>query len=44
MATPEGATIAGIYMEGPYINPNFGSMNNMKGVKHPDLLELIPEH
>ena len=25
MATPEGASIAGIYMEGPYINPNYGS-------------------
>ncbi len=44
MATPEGATIAGIYMEGPYINPGFGSMNNMKGVEQPKLLEPIPEH
>ena len=25
MATPEGTNIAGIYMEGPYINPNYGS-------------------
>ena len=43
MATPEGATIAGIYMEGPYINPGFGSMNNMKGVVQPKLLQPIPE-
>ena len=42
MATPEGATIAGIYMEGPYINPNFGSMNNAKG-KQPKLMEVVPE-
>ncbi len=43
MATPEGATIAGIYMEGPFINPGFGSMNNMKGVEKPRLLEPVPE-
>ena len=43
MATPEGATIAGIYMEGPYINPGFGSMNNMKGVVQPKLLQPVPE-
>ena len=43
MATPEGATIAGIYMEGPYINQNFGSMNNMKGVVQPKILETVPE-
>ena len=43
MATPEGATIAGIYMEGPYINQNFGSMNNMKGVKQPRVLDTVPE-
>lgn len=29
MATPEGANIAGIYMEGPYINPNFGSESHL---------------
>lgn len=43
MSKPSGATIAGIYMEGPYINPNFGSMNNMKGVNQPRLLETVPE-
>lgn len=43
MATPEGATIAGIYMEGPYVNQNFGSMNNMKGVNLPRVLEFVPE-
>lgn len=29
MDTPEGANIAGIYMEGPYINPNFGSESHL---------------
>ena len=43
MATPEGATIAGIYMEGPYINQNYGSMNNQKGVKQPRTLQPVPE-
>ncbi|MBQ8360282.1 MAG: amidohydrolase family protein [Oscillospiraceae bacterium] len=43
MATPEGATIAGIYMEGPYINQNYGSLNNMKGVEQPKLLDTVPE-
>ena len=43
MATPEGATIAGIYMEGPYINQNYGSMNNMKGVEQPRVLDTVRE-
>ncbi len=43
MATPEGATIAGIYMEGPYINQNYGSMNNQKDVKQPRTLQPVPE-
>lgn len=43
MATDEGATIAGIYMEGPYINQNYGSMNNMKGVEQPRILDTVPE-
>ena len=29
MAEPDGANIAGIYMEGPYINPNFGSESHL---------------
>ena len=29
MAQPEGANIAGIYMEGPYINPDFGSLKHL---------------
>ena len=29
MKKPEGANIAGIYMEGPYINPNFGSLRHL---------------
>lgn len=29
MGTPDGINIAGIYMEGPYINPNFGSNRHM---------------
>ena len=43
MATPEGATIAGIYMEGPYINQSYGSMNNQKGVEQPRMIETVPE-
>ncbi|MBQ9838387.1 MAG: amidohydrolase family protein [Oscillospiraceae bacterium] len=43
MATPEGATIAGIYMEGPFINPNFGSMANQKGVNVPRVFDPVPE-
>ncbi|MBR3978549.1 MAG: amidohydrolase family protein [Oscillospiraceae bacterium] len=43
MATEKGATIAGIYMEGPYINPGYGSMNNQKGVKQPRMLDTVPE-
>ena len=29
MGTPEGINIAGIYMEGPYINPDFGSLSHL---------------
>jgi len=43
MATPEGATIAGIYMEGPYINPGFGSMSNMAGPDQPRVFDPVPE-
>ncbi len=43
MATPEGETIAGIYMEGPYINPGYGSMSNAKGVDIPRVFDPVPE-
>ena len=43
MATPEGATIAGIYMEGPYINPGFGSMSNAVGPDAPRVFDPVPE-
>ena len=43
METPEGATIAGIYMEGPYINPGFGSASNQKGVDVPRVFDPVPE-
>ncbi len=43
MATEEGATIAGIYMEGPYINPGYGSMSNAKGVDVPRVFDPVPE-
>ena len=43
MATPEGATIAGIYMEGPYINPGYGSMSNAKGPDAPRVFDPVPE-
>ena len=39
MATPEGANIAGIYMEGPYINPNFGSLSHL----NPWRGDILPE-
>ena len=43
MATPEGATIAGIYMEGPYINAGYGSMSNAKGPDAPRVFDPVPE-
>ena len=43
MATPEGATIGGIYMEGPYINPGFGSMSNAVGPNQPRVFDPVPE-
>ena len=43
MATPEGATIAGIYMEGPFINPGYGSMSNLKGADVPRVFDPVPE-
>ena len=43
MATPEGATIGGIYMEGPYINAGYGSMSNQKGVNAPRVFDPVPE-
>ena len=43
MATPEGATIAGIYMEGPYINAGFGSVSNATGPNQPRVFDPVPE-
>ena len=43
MATEEGETIAGIYMEGPYINPGYGSASNQKGVDVPRVFDPVPE-
>ena len=43
MATPEGATIAGIYMEGPYINPGYGSAAPAKGADTPRVFDPVPE-
>ena len=43
MTSPEGATIAGIYMEGPFINPGYGSMSNQKGVNAPRVFDPVPE-
>ena len=43
MATEEGATIGGIYMEGPYINAGYGSMSNQKGVNVPRVFDPVPE-
>ena len=39
MAQPEGANIAGIYMEGPYINPDFGSLRHLNPWTGP----IVPE-
>ncbi len=43
MATPEGATIGGIYMEGPYINASFGSVSNAVGPNQPRVFDPVPE-
>ena len=43
MATPEGATIAGIYMEGPFINPGFGSLANQAGANPPRVFDPVPQ-
>ena len=43
MATEEGKTIAGIYMEGPYINAGYGSMSNQKGANAPRVFDPVPE-
>lgn len=43
MATPEGATIAGIYMEGPYINTNYGSVSTATGPNQPRAFDPVPE-
>ena len=44
MSTPEGATIAGVYMEGPYINDNFGSVSTLKtGPDTPRVFDPVPE-
>ncbi len=43
MNSPEGEIIAGIYMEGPYINPGYGSMSNAKGVDVPRVFDPVPE-
>ncbi len=38
-----GSIIAGIYMEGPYINPGFGSMSNAVGPNQPRVFDPVPE-
>jgi len=43
MASPEGAIIAGIYMEGPYINASFGSNPPVKGPNQPRVFDPVPE-
>ena len=39
----ENAIIAGIYMEGPYINQNFGSVTTKPGPGQPRVFEMVPE-
>ena len=43
MATPEGASIAGIYMEGPYINDKYGSVRVSRDPDQPRVFDPIPE-
>ena len=43
MATPEGEIIAGIYMEGPYINPGYGSISNSANLDVPRVFDPVPE-
>ena len=43
MATPEGEIIAGIYMEGPYINPGYGSISNNVHSDEPRAFDPVPE-
>ena len=46
MAAPGGKSIGGLYMEGPYINPNFGANRHLnpwhgKGVKPEDFEAIV---
>ncbi len=43
MATPEGASIAGIYMEGPYINEKYGSTGPSNNPNQPRVFDPVPE-
>ena len=43
MATPEGKSIAGIYMEGPYINDKYGSVRVSKDPDQPRVFDPVPE-
>lgn len=43
MATPEGANIAGIYMEGPYINEKYGSTGPVTDPNQPRVFDPVPE-
>ena len=39
MQRPEGANIAGVYMEGPYMNPNYGSLSHLNPWRGPIVAE-----
>ena len=43
MAMPEGASIAGIYMEGPYINEKYGSTGPATDPNQPRVFNPVPE-
>ena len=43
MGTPEGASIAGIYMEGPYINEKYGSTGPVNDPNQPRVFDPTPE-
>ena len=43
MANSKSAIIAGIYMEGPYINAGYGSVSNQAGINAPRVFDPVPE-
>ncbi|WP_438449041.1 N-acetylglucosamine-6-phosphate deacetylase [Gorillibacterium sp. sgz5001074] len=40
VGSEDGAKLAGLHLEGPYLNPKRKGMQNEKFLRHPDLLEM----